>query len=68
LQRDVALKLLRGARPDDPRFERFEREARATSALTSAHTVRVFDYGATDDGVAWIAMEHLRGMDLDQLV
>ncbi|MCC6621706.1 MAG: serine/threonine protein kinase [Deltaproteobacteria bacterium] len=68
LRRDVALKLLRGARPDDPRFERFEREARATSQLKSGNTVRIFDYGATDDGVAWIAMEHLRGADLDRLV
>jgi len=68
LRRDVALKLLRGARPDDPRFERVEREARATSALTSGNTVRIFDYGATDDGVAWIAMEHLRGLDLDRMV
>jgi serine/threonine-protein kinase len=69
LRRDVALKVLR-ARPDDDHhlWTRFEREAHATSALTSPHTVRIFDYGASDDGIAYIAMEHLTGLDLDALV
>jgi serine/threonine-protein kinase len=71
LHRDVALKILR-ARDDDAsdgdRWRRFEREAHATSALTSPHTVRIFDYGASDDGIAYIAMERLHGMDLDALV
>src|SRR2546425_573037 len=29
---------------------RFEREARATASLTSPHTVRVFDFGLTEEG------------------
>jgi serine/threonine-protein kinase len=74
LARDIALKILRtnpgieGAHESDNRRRRFEREAQATSALTSPHTVRVFDHGMNDDGVSWIAMEYLRGLDLDQLV
>jgi len=68
LKRDVALKLLHTRHPDDARRARFEREARATSKLTSPHTVRIYDFGASDDGTAWIAMEYLRGRDLDAVV
>lgn len=69
LRRHVALKILR---PDSaPRFravERFEREARAASTLANPHTIRIFDFGASDDGIYYIAMEHLRGADLAALV
>jgi hypothetical protein len=69
LRRDVALKILRAGRGvDDSRWLRFEREAQATSGLASPHTIKIFDYGASDDGVAYIAMEYLRGMDLHQMV
>jgi len=69
LRREVALKLLRDAPGiDDDRWVRFEREAQVASTLASPHTIKIFDYGATDDGVAYIAMEHLRGLDLDAIV
>ncbi|MBL8785821.1 MAG: serine/threonine protein kinase [Deltaproteobacteria bacterium] len=73
LKREVALKILRtepaqDGTLSDRRRRRFEREAQATSALTSPHTVRVYDHGMNDDGVSWIAMEALHGLDLDQLV
>jgi eukaryotic-like serine/threonine-protein kinase len=69
LGRDVAIKVLRGApQGDDDRWLRFEREAQVASSLTSPHTVKIFDYGASDDGIAYIAMEFLRGLDLADLV
>ncbi|MDF2693226.1 MAG: hypothetical protein K0S65_1609, partial [Labilithrix sp.] len=69
LQRNVALKILRsGAETDAGVIARFEREALALSRLTSPHTVRVFDFGASDDGFSYIAMEYLPGADLQQLV
>ena len=40
----------------------------AASGLQSPHTIRVFDFGASDDGVWFMAMEHLEGMDLATLV
>ena len=69
LNRDVAIKVLRGAgNADDDRWTRFEREAQVASSLTSPHTVKIFDYGASDDGIAYIAMELLRGLDLADVV
>ncbi|HVV86837.1 MAG TPA: serine/threonine-protein kinase [Kofleriaceae bacterium] len=69
LQRDVAIKVLRDApAADDERWQRFEREAQVSSSLTSPHTVEIYDYGASDDGIAYIAMELLRGLDLAELV
>ena len=69
LRRNVALKILRSSADTDTRaIARFEREARALSRLTSPHTVRVFDFGASDDGFSYIAMEYLPGADLQQLV
>ncbi len=68
LKREVALKLLQSRHPDDSRRQRFEREAQTTSRLSSPHTVRVFDYGDSGRGTFWIAMEYLRGLDLDKMV
>src|SRR5262249_30183129 len=69
LKRNVAMKILRSSADTDARvIARFEREARALSRLTSPHTVRVFDFGASDDGFSYIAMEYLPGADLQQLV
>jgi len=69
LRRNVALKLLRAGEGADARaVRRFEREARAASDLRAPHTIRVFDYGASDDGIYYIAMEYLEGADLAALV
>ncbi len=49
-------------------LERFLREARATAVLGSVHTVRIFDFGVSDDGSFYLAMELLEGIDLQSLV
>ncbi len=64
--RTVALKIVRTERQLNRSLQgEFEREARAASALTSEHTIRIYDYGASDDGLAWLAMEALQGEDLE---
>ncbi len=74
LIRPAAIKLIRrqalGSAPGDPDvlMRRFEREARATAALKSPHTVQLYDFGATDDGTLYYVMELLDGLDLDTLV
>ncbi len=48
--------------------KRFEREARATSALRSSHTIAIYDFGLTDRRTFYYAMELLEGFSLDVLV
>src|SRR5262249_6370987 len=69
LKRPCAMKFIRAelaANPDTAR--RFEREVRAVTALTHFNTVRVFDYGMSDDGSFYYVMEYLDGPPLDNLV
>jgi serine/threonine protein kinase len=68
LKREVALKLLRTDRQDAVAVARFELEVRATTQLTHPNTVRVFDFGATEDGVSYYAMELLEGEPLSALL
>jgi serine/threonine protein kinase len=49
-------------------LRRFRREARTTASLQSSHTVRLFDYGVTEDGNALMVMEMIRGFDLQEIV
>lgn len=50
---------------DEKVVARFAREARAMSAIESAHIVTVFDAG-TEDGRPYLVMELLRGEDLGE--
>ncbi len=69
LRRDVALKLLRAEDGlDTSSVQRFEREVQAMTELSHPNTVRVFDYGVTEDGIWYYAMELLDGVDLGRLL
>lgn len=70
LARPAAIKLLRPSEgaPQHNLPERFEREAQATAALESPHTVQIFDFGTSDDGRLYYAMELLSGTDLETLI
>lgn len=62
--RIVAVKILREMYSSDPKFvTRFQREARAASALQHPNIVQVFDYGQSKDSY-FIVMEFVDGMDL----
>ncbi len=43
---------------------RFKREAEAASQVKSPHVVQTFDCGVTSEGLPFIVMEHLEGLDL----
>jgi serine/threonine-protein kinase len=65
--REVAIKILRSDRAvDEVSRARFLREARANSVLTSPNTVTVFDFGQSDEGDFYLAMELLEGESLGQ--
>jgi len=68
LGRDVALKVISPRLVGDASLRhRFEREARAASALNHPSIVTVYDVGETD-GISWIAMEWVEGRTLRQLL
>src|SRR5438552_3441112 len=64
MDRVVAIKVLREVYSTDPKFVmRFQREAKAASALQHHNIVQVYDYGQTD-GNYFIVMELVEGTDL----
>ena len=66
MDRIVAIKLLPGEfSARDDRVRRFQREARAASALNHPHIVSIYDAGQ-DGNTYFIAMELISGAPLDQ--
>jgi eukaryotic-like serine/threonine-protein kinase len=62
LGRAVALKIIRKEIANDPMMQkRFEREAKAASQLNHPCIVTVHDYGRTDEGQLYLAMELVDG-------
>ena len=68
LDRLVALKILAPEREKDPQFaERFAREAQALAKLSHPHIVTVYDFGQAD-GLFYLLMEYVDGVNLRQLL
>jgi eukaryotic-like serine/threonine-protein kinase len=62
MERDVAVKVLRGNLADDPvAARRFALEAKATTKVDSPYAVKVFDFGITAEGEYFMVMEYLDG-------
>ncbi len=68
LRRPVALKILKPAITSDLTIARFEREVQTTSLLTHPNTVAIYDYGHTEEGLFYYAMEYLDGISLRDLI
>lgn len=69
LHRDVAIKVLDAAASAEPDLaERFNREACAVSSVHHPNIVSIFDFGRTDDGLLFLAMEYIHGVTLTELV
>mgnify|MGYP002631005903 CR=1 FL=1 len=65
MDREVAVKIIsREISSDLDSIRRFQREAKVTSRLSHPHSIRVFDFGITDEGLFYLAMELLRGREL----
>ncbi len=69
LGRDVALKTLRERLARDEVFlKRFRREARSAATLNHPNVVQVYDQSRSQDGVYYIAMEHVPGGTLKERI
>ncbi len=68
LERNVAVKVLRGDLADDEKFvRRFQREAISASSLSHPNIVEMYDVGE-DNGNFYIVMEYIDGKTLKQLI
>lgn len=63
-EQQAAVKVLRPGNPDTNRAVRFLREAELTAALDASNVVRILEFGDGRDGLPYIAMELLVGVDL----
>ena len=69
LKRPCAIKLIKPEKAGDASvLARFEREVQATAKLTHWNTIEIFDYGHSDDGTFYYAMELLPGLSLEEVV
>ncbi len=69
MNRQVALKVLHARMAKDPQVVgRFKREAQASSLLRAAHTVQVYDFDQTPEGVMYLSMEMLEGKSLHSVM
>lgn len=68
LEREVAVKILRGDLANDEKFvKRFQREAKAASSLNHPNIVEMYDVGE-DNGNYFIVMEYIDGRTLKSLI
>ena len=68
LDRNVAIKVLRGDLSNDEKFvRRFQREALSASSLAHPNIVEMYDVGE-DNGLYYIVMEYIEGKTLKQLL
>jgi serine/threonine-protein kinase len=64
---EVAIKIVRPEHAGNATVhERFLREVRTTMSISSPHVVRIFDWGMSPDGRAYLVMERLEGESLTE--
>jgi len=68
LRRPTAVKFIRAEQVSEENLARFEREVQLTSELTSPHTIEIYDFGCTEEGMFYYVMEYLPGLDLGDLL
>jgi serine/threonine-protein kinase len=69
LGRRCAIKVIRPEQAGDARvLARFEREVRMTARLSHWNTIEIFDFGRTEDGALYYAMEYLPGLSLENII
>jgi serine/threonine protein kinase len=69
LDRVAAIKIIQPEQKSQDHFRAwFLREARAVNMINHAHIVEIYDYGETEDGLAYLVMEFLDGTPLSKFI
>ena len=68
LKRPTAVKILKPELMTKTNLLRFEREVQLASGLTHPNTIGIYDYGSTEDGDFYYAMEYIKGLALSDVV
>jgi tRNA A-37 threonylcarbamoyl transferase component Bud32 len=69
MRNKVAIKVLRTQSASDPKIiQRFQREAQSSSSLAHKNLVAIHDFNVTKDGKAYMVMEFLEGLSLDEFI
>lgn len=69
IKRSVAIKVMRESLVEDPvAVSRFRREAQNASQISHVNVAQVYDFGESDDGVIYLAMEFVAGEPLSTLL
>lgn len=69
LERLVAVKIMHRSRVNDPsELVRFKGTAKHASTIVDDHVAQVYDFGETDDGLLYLAMEYVPGDTVTRMV
>ena len=69
MHRTCAIKLLTAPSPGkDEAIARFKGEAKMASHIDNVHAVTIYDFGQTDDGMLFLAMEFIDGKPLSRVI
>ncbi|MGI9532780.1 serine/threonine-protein kinase, partial [Lutimonas sp.] len=68
LKNPVAIKILKNDFVNTDMLDRFEKEVKITSSLSHPNTIKVYDYGTTENNDFYYVMEFLNGVSLDKIV
>lgn len=64
----VAVKVVHPHRVTPETLQRFRNEARLLARLRNRHTVKLTDFGITEENVAYLVMEYVEGTPLDRVI
>lgn len=64
----VAIKVLHPSHATPETLARFRNEAQLLARLRNRHTVRLTDFGVTDENMAFLVMEYVEGTPLDRII
>ena len=69
MKRKSAIKIMRPALVHEPEsLQRFTREAENASKISHPNVASIFDFGETDEGLVYLAMEYIEGEALSALL